>query len=244
MKISKLFHWLYAILMLLPAFAVGVTCAYAIFNKNAYQSYADYTQQTNIQISVIDNFEIGSQYRFNYKQSVNESQSPRFMYSNISLNVNELTQDNVSYKGVAFLPNHLLRFYNEDASIIKDLSNTWGVTINSFTLVLSSIENNTRWSTNSNYIVYSETLIGGKLSDVFYYSIDKVQQSPIFSWAYDSFLSTPITFITGLFGMGSDHVAIMFMSYWLAISVIWLVFDMIMYVPLLVHRWIDKGVLE
>ena len=39
MKISKLFHWLYAIVMLLPIFAIGITCGYAMFNKNAFQSY-------------------------------------------------------------------------------------------------------------------------------------------------------------------------------------------------------------
>ena len=33
MKISKLFHWLYGILMLAPVFAVGVTCLTHVFNK-------------------------------------------------------------------------------------------------------------------------------------------------------------------------------------------------------------------
>lgn len=34
------------------------------------------------------------------------------------------------------------------------------------------------------------------------------------------------------------------LTYWTCISIIWLVFDVFMYVPLLVHRWIDKAKLE
>ena len=35
-----------------------------------------------------------------------------------------------------------------------------------------------------------------------------------------------------------------FLTYWTCISIIWLVFDVFMYVPLLVHRWIDKAKIE
>lgn len=34
------------------------------------------------------------------------------------------------------------------------------------------------------------------------------------------------------------------LTYWTCISIIWLVFDVFMYVPLLVHRWIDKAKIE
>ena len=64
MKISKLFHWLYALLMLLPIFAMGVTCLYAIFNKNAYQSYYgnDINEKQLIQISDFDDIELSQRY--------------------------------------------------------------------------------------------------------------------------------------------------------------------------------------
>lgn len=34
------------------------------------------------------------------------------------------------------------------------------------------------------------------------------------------------------------------LSYWTIVSIIYLIFDVLMYVPLLVHRWIDKARLE
>lgn len=46
-----------------------------------------------------------------------------------------------------------------------------------------------------------------------------------------------------LFGIDSSLI-IYLLDYWTCISIIWLVFDVFMYVPLLVHRWIDKAKLE
>lgn len=50
-----------------------------------------------------------------------------------------------------------------------------------------------------------------------------------------------------VFGFGSTLIVeniITLLTYWTCISIIWLVFDVFMYVPLLVHRWIDKAKLE
>ena len=81
-------------------------------------------------------------------------------------------------------------------------------------------------------------------NDVFYLAVDNVHSSILFSWCNSSFLTQPIIYITDLFGMPSNSPIITYLSYWLNISIIWLVFDVIMYVPLLVHRWLDKGVIE
>lgn len=31
------------------------------------------------------------------------------------------------------------------------------------------------------------------------------------------------------------------LTYWFVVSIFWLIFDVLMYLPLLVHRWLDKG---
>lgn len=67
---------------------------------------------------------------------------------------------------------------------------------------------------------------------------------PIFNWSYDSFLNVPLQYLGDLFGIPQYSSVLAPMSYWLAISVIWLVFDVVMYVPLLAHRWIDKARIE
>ena len=52
--------------------------------------------------------------------------------------------------------------------------------------------------------------------------------------------------ILDIFGLGGivDYGIDYLLTYWTCISIIWLVFDVFMYVPLLVHRWIDKAKLE
>ena len=55
--------------------------------------------------------------------------------------------------------------------------------------------------------------------------------------------------IFNIFGIGTGDYTLgilveYLLTYWTCISIIWLVFDVFMYVPLLVHRWIDKAKLE
>lgn len=53
--------------------------------------------------------------------------------------------------------------------------------------------------------------------------------------------------VFSIFGIdlnGIGGVISILLTYWTCISIIWLVFDVFMYVPLLVHRWIDKAKLE
>ena len=35
-------HLIYGLLMMMPFVAIGVKCAYAVVNKNAYQSYSNF----------------------------------------------------------------------------------------------------------------------------------------------------------------------------------------------------------
>lgn len=54
--------------------------------------------------------------------------------------------------------------------------------------------------------------------------------------------------ISTMFGIsvvgGIGEVILYLLTYWLCISLIWLVYDVIMYVPLMIHRWLDKGVID
>lgn len=87
--------------------------------------------------------------------------------------------------------------------------------------------------------VYSGTMI-----DLFIDSVNNLNNEVLFSWASSSFLIAPFQYIANLFGVPSVSPILTMLSYWLDISIVWLVFDLIMYVPLLAHRWLDKGIIE
>jgi len=82
------------------------------------------------------------------------------------------------------------------------------------------------------------------LIDMFIDSVNSLNTESLFSWSASSFLVAPFSYIADLFGVPSTSPIITMLSYWLSISIIWLVFDLIMYIPLLVHRWLDKGIIE
>lgn len=90
--------------------------------------------------------------------------------------------------------------------------------------------------------VFNENSLGNSsLYDVFYSSVDNVIDSSLFNWAYNSnLLGVPVSYIGGIFGLAPYSAINVLLCYWLAYSIIWLVFDVLMFVPLLVHKSIDK----
>lgn len=92
-----------------------------------------------------------------------------------------------------------------------------------------------------NNFIFPTYVYDNTLSSVFYGALQELDNVEFFSWAKNSFLAQPFMYIGNLFGIPNVHPIFTFLSYWMAISVIWLVFDVFMYVPLLAHKWIDKG---
>lgn len=95
------------------------------------------------------------------------------------------------------------------------------------------------------YVIFNENASATfDLMNTFTESLNNLNTNALFSWAQSSFLIAPFTYIGDLFGLPNSSPILTLMSYWLDVSIIWLVFDVIMYLPLLIHRWLDKGVIE
>lgn len=252
MKIKKLFHWLYAILMLLPVFYIGGRVLYTIFNKNAKDSYSQgvqYKYETNEVNSFIDIHENNI-----YKVTINTLPSDNGNYPicnakaiyNYQYTYTECTSvvTTNSYL-IIRVYNNMLYVQNIDYFGVLSSIQLTNVTLPySFDVVIYSITENTFNSnlfsiSNYNELVFDNT--NAYLDNAFEYSVNQLNEVPLFSWAQTSFLNQPFTYISGLFGIAASNPINTMLSYWLSISIIWLVFDLVMYVPLLVHRWIDKG---
>ena len=95
------------------------------------------------------------------------------------------------------------------------------------------------------YVIFNSNAIASvPLDSIFVDSFNNLNVIGLFSWASGSFLVAPFSYIADLFSMPITSPFITLLSFWLDISLIWLVFDVVMYVPLLVHRWLDKGIIE
>ena len=256
MKISKLFHWLYGLVMLLPIFAIGTTCLISTFNMASKQeSEIIYKYETN-EVNSVDDLVVGRIYHYSIDFS---SLTGNLLACNSLYNFNSDKQYDIEIdNSFGFLT---ISVNNNTSITIVQRDNNFNTL---FTPCIIYNINNSKFDCDVVFkgIFYSDSYSNYSISnlndipiksvethnldtqDIFYNSIDKVCTSALFSWAYDSFLVQPFAYICALFSMPSNSFVVQMLSYWLAISIIWLVFDLIMYIPLLVHRWLDKGVLE
>lgn len=93
---------------------------------------------------------------------------------------------------------------------------------------------------------FTRVSLGGDISLLDFEDIYSMFQFPTFS-----LLSTTIGgvfdyLIIDVFGFGGDLTDLIsnMLTYWCSVSIIWLVFDLLMYVPLLFHSYIDKGAIK
>lgn len=237
--------------MLLPVFAILGTSLYVIFNQNAKDSYFGETinEETLVNINNVDDMVINKKYRFNLQNINNVTLSAYasnrlyIRVDNILINNTNALIENTTSLGFYVSSDGALYyyFYDDNNNQLYSGSNI------SLSFEFTYYSNNVLAKTIpslGNIIQYSNYNKFSYLSESFYYSIDEINNNGFFSWAKTSFLGEPITYISGLFGVQSDSAINTLLSYWLAISIIWLCFDLVMYLPLLVHRWIDKGMLE
>lgn len=301
MKISKLFHWLYAILMLLPfAFFVPSVLYYA-FNDNATMQSVevpkietisvDFNQQFSADTYVFPSVRLGltsTQYGESVSvvgTNTNTTREQWFYSDVLSINQNHIYYLNSYFTGAEYsnmtswvaltrsdnsrnyltLPVRLsgyssCRFYNQNEGITEDYDFTIQFMIYDLTQMFGSGNEPTISEFNQMFPNYYYPYIESELMQITYdtgeteqlvsntdivnYAWVSIWDLPLFNWCKVSFVSVPFTYITGLFGLAASNSFNYVFTYFASMSIIWLVFDVIMYVPLLVHRWLDKGIVE
>lgn len=244
--------------MLMPIFAIGVKCLYTTFNPNAKDSYYGETindsTQTNYQPQ---NLSLNKEYYLTNVLLPNNDYPSMVSSSNL-FSVILLETDNPNLEPFLNVGSYM-RFYRGTGNVGSntqysvyfsnnvnfDNSVTYGI---STTYTNKLLINSYTWNISTTYefepfytIEYNDY---SYIDNVFYYSVVQINNEPLFSWAQSSFLSQPLLFITNFFGVPSTSPILTILCYWFSISVIWLVFDAVMYFPLLIHRWLDKGVIE
>lgn len=74
--------------------------------------------------------------------------------------------------------------------------------------------------------------------------LNMVMTNSIFAWVSNSIVYTPFSFIANVFSMPVNSPIIALLSYFLVITVVYIVFDVLVYIPNLFHRMIDGGSIE
>lgn len=296
MKISKLFHWIYALLMLLPfAFFVPSVLYYA-FNDNATMQSVEVPKTETISVDLNQKV-----YCTSYSNDVcdvvalndyscNINGKPYFVDIQFDIPLIENHKYYVMYTNSesftnaqcllyfrTFNPNNYpLSTRTSFSSIITALDDSTDLVIttyNDYELVDFSFSLNLVDMTKmfgvgneptldemdiiyNQYYSYTESELMQITYDtgeteqlventsIINYAWESIWDLPLFNWSKVTFVSVPFAYITGLFGIGANSTLNYAFGYFATISICWLVFDVIMYVPMLVHRWIDKARIE
>lgn len=74
--------------------------------------------------------------------------------------------------------------------------------------------------------------------------LNMVMTNSLFAWVSGSIVYTPFSYIANVFNMSVNSPIIALLSYFLVITIVYIVFDILVYIPNLFHRMIDGGAIE
>lgn len=236
---SKIGKIIYGFLLFMPLLAILFTCGYVMFNKNAYQSYGDEYVEESIQLdsSNVNSLYVTGQhitYTFGEK---NTQWNAKFGFTQISINLNEIF--NVTTEWNAFYlynNNNDIRFYTTDnqSYLLSENDRLF----NTFTYVVDLSNFNDK--TIYNYgIAFTYTFVTSKLSNVFYYSVNQVEESNLFNWAKTSGIYTTTHSFTQALSITNTFIP-MLMTYWLIISVVYILYDIVLMMLVIFHKKVHK----
>lgn len=256
--IHKIMNILYGLVMALPLLSIAVTCLYVIINKNAKDSYTGtYTYNSTLVITDMSNCVDKDNTFFIKNRLLCLSNNQGFAFNYMSFSSDSITGvDFDNYKSIVYcyggswgstsLYSDYLYFLPYELTSPLGLINTLDLTGSfkysltnisypfSFNITPTSYINygngvGNFFTSGSNLINYSVYSTDNTLSSVFYSSTNRVFESPLFNWVYDSFAYAPIGSFVALFGVATHSFYDCVLTYWLVISLIWIGFEILMF---------------
>ena len=230
---------IYGFLLFLPLFAIGVTCLVNVFNNTEQQETTiNYKYETN-EVNSVDDLKVGNIYTLNQvpenisynlyylkgisKTGVNFEYKNSGIFTAVKTEYTGVIKININYQGVVsyFID---LNFNQPIDVIFATIPNT--IDINNVTkctdIPIESVETH---EINRN--------------NTFYNAIEQVENSGLFNWAKESIIYTGITATCNALSITNTFIP-MLMTYWLIISVMYFLYDIILMCVLILHNKIHE----
>ncbi|MBO4667845.1 MAG: hypothetical protein J5666_06975 [Bacilli bacterium] len=278
LKISTLFHWLYAALMFLPLMFFLPSVLYYSLNENATNNETttiNYKYESN-EVNSLDDLVEGNIYHFNINNAtldnfllmIDSEDDAEFNvkfikvyeYDFIDLNIDLLfLNEEVSYNNGNFtfdltiynnFPTFNFNINDDNTFVTVEGGNmeTHDFTLKGECIFVSSYNYyiDTPFITQTDYNVIESVSVNtdDTITDKVNRAFEGIFDLPVFAWSKSTFVSNAFIYIGALFGIVSTNPIVYLFGYWLSISLCWLVFDLMIYVPNLAHRWLDRSAIE
>lgn len=234
---------IYGFLLFMPLIAIGVTCGYAMFNKNAYQSYSDSNLiESKAEITNYEELQDDVIYNFDFDDSQQSGYTGRFGFKDISVDLYNIFPNMVVRDYVAFLfygnDQNIIWYYLENDTLTSYYYGTAKGNLEKFSITLD-IQYTQSTLTIHKWNIYTYVFKQSKIDNVFYYAVDKVTESPLFSWAQNSVIYTTTNTTCNALSITTPFIPLL-LSYWLIISVIYFLYDIALMFVWLIHRKIHE----
>lgn len=240
---------IYGFLLFMPLLAIAVTCGYAIFNKNAYQSYTK--EETLEQYKITNNTTIVNGQEYTIKNVSLGGRTP-IIYSPQANDICLLfgmpnTYNYIGFRlDIATTGNKFIYGYNDYTT--SYIAEQHDGNINWFQRKMPLTFTITDINTNNNSALYQLTNIDmywnnytsqTKLDQVFYQAINKIEQSNLFNWAQNSIVYTTLTATCTALSINNTFIPLL-LAYWLIISVIYILYDIALVMLMIFHRKVHE----
>lgn len=270
MKISKLFHWLYASLMFLPLLVAPIFAIYS--HRHTIDTYEVVTGGYEVQdlyetnVPLTQEGDIYLTDGFIYKLDI-DLYGQEFA---IVLSYGDLYIDYISYIDSDY--GSFLEFYNDSGILYLSFYNGLFYVSNdgdspNIVIVTDSIYvASSNWTDFNSYfdqegvqfqisdfipkrviyndgLIYNDTDIGSQFIYCLYNTTEKYLN---FDSVFNLYQVNNWINLNVFNGNAPIVWTIIwhYLDYWLLLSIFWLCFDVLIYVPQLAHRWLDKASLE
>lgn len=260
MKISKIFHWLYLSLLVLPIVTIPVFMIYSHRHDLTQRTEVDiqYKYQSN-EVNSVDDLIVGNIY---YLERLYIVDSPyEFSFNTISyesyesdLGIGDFVIDDIFFDYVSTISVSYENFYY---SVSNGLSVTLVGGLGYFNIndlvfmydssLLPYFVSNNYLPQYTDYNVIESVSVNDTESDIMSQFTTSLYNTTERYYNFDNFFALGdirqwfnTNFFNGNPSLGFG-IAWHLLTYWFVVSIFWLIFDVLMYLPLLVHRWLDKG---
>lgn len=215
---------LFFTLMLAPILAIAYKCGYAMFNKNAYQSYSQQNINATQQVTTTSMFIENADYIAIYTQDETTTTYGAWItYNTINLNWTDYGFQDYNYNSFRLFNNGLIQLKDTNNTQYQQ-ANIWGNTLKQISFNLKTT-NTESWQ-NGYVKYYLVTYEKTKLDNAFYYAVDEMQNSDLFNWTTNTLMYSPIHAMTNGMGITTPAIAIL-VCYWLYLTAIYIVIDIV-----------------
>lgn len=234
---------IYGFLLFMPLLAIAVTCLYTIFNKNAYQSYANNYPEKNY-INEVTQLNTGTTYyilgQLKNEEITNANSPYGILYQdldnfyttkNLDYTPNTTGRFNFTYYG----GHNYIQFLNNDGTSQGQAIDLYQQTVYFTFKYISGNLTNEQIPTN---IIYTD-VAGNTLNNVFYSATSQVENSNLFNWSKNSIIYTGVNATCNELNITNTFIP-MLLTYWLLISVIYILYDIILMILIILHNRIHR----